>query len=152
MGKRGPAKTPTTLKVVRGTVPASRLQQETSAPKTAKPIEPLEYLDLDAVGIWKRLAPTLQARGVLTDWDVDAFAAFCTAVVHHRRAVKLVNDEGIAPRVGKVRTKHPALQVVRDQAALMVTLGGRFGLTPADRAGIKLAPEEDADARGNAFA
>jgi len=98
------------------------------------------------------LSPSLHKRGVLTDWDVDAFGAFCTAVVHHRRAVELVNAEGIAPKVGKVRTKHPALQVARDQAALIVTLGGRFGLTPADRAGIKLAPEEDLDARGNAFA
>ncbi len=99
---------------------------------------PPEYLDLDALGVWARLAPTLQARGLLTVWDVDAFAAYCTAVVHHRRAAQLVNDEGLmVSGRSRLHHKHPALQVVRDQAALMVTLGGRFGLNPSDRAGLR---------------
>jgi len=152
MGKRGPAKTPTELKVLRGTATAAQLEQQPHAPKAAGPPDPPEYLDLDAIGIWHRLAPTLHARGVLSAWDVDAFAAYCTAVVHHRRAVALVNADGVTVRVTGGRVKHPALQIVRDQAALIISLGGRFGLTPADRAAIKLTPEEDPGARGNAFA
>lgn len=151
MGKRGPAKTPTELKVLRGTAAADQLAEQVTAPDGDVP-EPPEYLDLDAIGIWRRLAPTLHARGVLTAWDVDAFAAYCTAVVHHRRAVTLVNADGIITGTGRARAKHPALQVVRDQAAVMVQLGGRFGLTPADRANIAVAPEEAPRASGNAFA
>ena len=152
MGKRGPAKTPTELKVVRGTASAAQLDQQPTPPPSGSAPAPPEYLDLDAVGIWHRLAPTLHGRGVLTAWDVDAFAAYCSAVVHHRRAVSAVNAEGITVRVTGGRVKNPALQIVRDQAALIISLGGRFGLTPADRASIKLEPEEDPRASGNAFA
>lgn len=151
MGKRGPAKTPTELKVVRGTASAAELEQQPTPPAGEVPAPP-EYLDLDAVGVWHRLAPTLHARKVLTVWDVDAFAAYCTAVVHHRRAVEEVNKAGVTVRSGSSRAKHPALQVVRDQAALIISLGGRFGLTPADRANIRLEAEEDPRADGNAFA
>lgn len=144
MGKRGPAKTPTNLAVVRGETRPSRVNHNEPTPPTTLP-EPPEYLDLDALGVWRRLAPSLHTRGVLTAWDVDAFAAFCTAVVMHRRAVELVNREGAVIRNGSVRAKHPGMQVIRDQAAMMVTLGGRFGLTPADRANIRLDDEEAGD-------
>lgn len=141
MGKRGPAKTPTNLAVVRGETRPSRVNYDEPTPPAEAP-DPPEYLDLDALGVWRRLAPSLIARNVLTAWDVDAFAAYCTAVVHHRRAVDTVNTEGAVIRNGSTRSKHPAMQVIRDQAALMVTLGGRFGLNPSDRAGLRVGEEE----------
>lgn len=151
MGKRGPAKTPTHLRVARGTASPDDLAAEVNAPQGAMPAAP-DWLDLDAAGVWARLAPTLHARGVLTLWDVDAFAALCTAIVHHRRAAREVNERGVLVGTGRDRAKNPALQVVRDQAALIVSLGGRFGLTPADRVGLRLADEETPEDAGNAFA
>jgi P27 family predicted phage terminase small subunit len=148
MGKRGPAKTPTELAVLRGETRPSRVNLDAPSPPPTRAEAP-EYLDLDALGVWHRLAPTLEARGLLTVWDVDAFAAYCTAVVHHRRAVRLVNTAGIVVgRTASTQHKHPALQVVRDQAALIVTLGGRFGLNPSDRAGLR-NPDENPDDGGN---
>ena len=142
MGKRGPAKTPTALAVIRGETRPSRVNLHAPDPPPTV-ARPQEYLDLDALGVWQRLAPSLIARGVLTPWDADAFAAYCTAVVHHRRAVLAVNKAGVMLGTGRNLHKHPALQVVRDQAALMVTLGGRFGLTPSDRSSIHLPDAED---------
>lgn len=146
MGKRGPAKTPTALAVIRGETRPSRVNLNAPDPP-ATVATPPEYLDLDALGVWHRLAPSLIARGVLTPWDADAFAAYCTAVVHHRRAVLEVNKGGVMVGSGRNRAKHPALQVARDQAALMVTIGGRFGLTPSDRSGIHL-PDGDTSGDG----
>jgi len=132
MGARGPKKQPTELALVKGETRPSRVNyDEPEAPPEVP--DPPEYLNLDALGVWQRLAPTLHGRGVLTVWDVDAFAAFCTAVVIHRRAVQIVNDGNIIHR----GAKHPALQVVRDQAAQIIALGARFGLTPSDRASIR---------------
>lgn len=148
MGKRGPAKTPTEVAVVRGETRPSRVNLDAPSPPPTRP-EPPEYLDLEALGVWARLAPTLETRGILTVWDVDAFAAYCTAVVHHRRAVQLVNRAGIVVgRAAATQHKHPALQVVRDQAALIVTLGGRFGLNPSDRAGLRSPESEESDGGG----
>lgn len=144
MGKRGPAKTPTALAVARGETRPSRVNHDAPDPPSDR-AEPPEYLDLDALGVWHRLAPSLEARGILTAWDADVFAAYCTAVVHHRRAVKAVNSTNVMLGRGATLHKHPALQVVRDQAALIVTLGGRFGLTPSDRSQIRLEAPAGSD-------
>ena len=115
---------------------------EPKAPVAGQVLPP-DYLDADAREVWARLAPTLTSRGVLTAWDVDLFAAYCTAVVHHRRAVRSVNDTNVLLKTPAGAVKHPAMQVVRDQATLMTTIGGRFGLTPSDRSSISLPAEED---------
>lgn len=147
MGKRGPAKTPPALAVLRGDTRPSVVNLDAPTPPPTRPAPP-DYLDLDALGVWRRLSPSLEARGILTVWDVDTFAAFCTAVVHHRRAVEEVNREGVMKGRGANRGKHPAMQVIRDQAALMVTLGGRFGLTPSDRSSIRLPDDGPGDGDG----
>lgn len=147
MGARGPAKQPAALAVLRGETRPSRVNLNAPTPPPVR-AEPPEYLDLDALGVWRRLAPSLEARGILTVWDVDAFAAFCTAVVYHRRAVVEVNKAGLLLGRNATLRKHPALQIVRDQAALLITLGGRFGLTPADRSSIRLDEEGPSNGDG----
>lgn len=87
---------------------------------------------------------------MLTAWDVDLFGAYCTAVVHHRRAVRLVNETNVALKGPDGVVKHPAMQIVRDQAQLMTTIGGRFGLTPSDRSSIAVEPEGDPDGQSAA--
>ena len=136
MGKRGPASTPSHMKLVRGETRPSRVNYDEPVAPQGADLDPPDYLDADARGVWERLAPTLQSRGVLTAWDVDAFGAFCTAVVHHRRAAKLVNDTQVLIVNGDTVRKHPGMQVIRDQASLIVSLGGRFGLNPSDRSQI----------------
>lgn len=110
-------------------------------------ISPPDYIDDDTRQVWERLAPPLEDRGVLTEWDVDLFAVFCTAVVHHRRAVELVNQTNVLTKAAGAShvVKNPALQVVRDQAAILAVFASRFGLTPADRSRLSL-PEESDDA------
>ncbi len=136
MGKRGP-KPDRTGRNRHGADVAPELEQ----------LEPPEYLDLDAVAIWHRLAPSLAEAGVLTAWDVDTFAVFVTAVVTYKRAIVDVNARGvlIRGRRGSEQVKNPALQIARDQAAVIATYAARFGLTPADRAKLRLAEVDPGD-------
>lgn len=131
MGKRGPAPAPTRLRLLRG----DRVSTSEPIPSDA-PVEPPDWLDADALAVWQRLSPDLVRHGVLTAWDVDTFATFCCAVVLHRRAVAAVNDSSVVLEArrgdGDVR-KHPALQIVRDQAAIVRAFAGEFGLTPVAR-------------------
>jgi P27 family predicted phage terminase small subunit len=48
---------------------------------------PPSWLSGDARSIWDGLAPDLERRGVLTVWDVEAFANYCDAAARRRRAV-----------------------------------------------------------------
>lgn len=140
MGKRGPAPTPTNLRVLRGD---RKDRINTSEPQPLGEVVCPEWLSADARQVWDRLAPDLQAKRVLTSWDVDTLAAFCTMVVAHRDASVDLDRNGtriVTPMKeladGSViysTVKNPNWQVAREAAALMVTLGGRFGLNPSDR-------------------
>lgn len=149
MGARGPKPAPTALKVLRGDRP-SRINRGEPVPGEGDVVRPGWLAGVSgARAVWDRLAPDLQRRGVLTAWDVDAFAAFCVAVVRHRAAVELVERDGLmidGARGGRVR--NPAVQMERDYADQVKSGAARFGLTPADRSSVKAAPAAPADPRG----
>lgn len=149
MGKRGPAPAPTALKLVRG-VRKDRVNDAEPQPGGV-PVRP-RWLQGEARRVWERLAPDLVRKGVLTSWDVDSFAAFCAVVAENRGA--LVDLERNGNRITVVArelsdgtliydtVKNPAWQIAKESAALIVTLGGRFGLNPSDRQALKVGSDE----------
>ena len=139
MGVRGqgrPAK-PTTLKMLHGDR-RDRINTQEPVPRQGL-LEPSEWLDEPAQRYWRRLAPDLVDKGVLTVWDTEAFAVWCDAAARHAEAAQRVQSEGLTvtgPYGGVV--KNPACQLVRDYAQIMSVQAARFGLTPSDRSQLKV--------------
>lgn len=76
--------------------------------------------------VWDRLAPDRIRVKVLTAWDVDAFAAFCEAIV--------LAQQGVLEAGGEAVPGAPSpMSRFKDAINLCSTLGGRFGWTPSDR-------------------
>lgn len=76
--------------------------------------------------VWDRLAPDRIRLKLLTAWDVDAFAAFCEAIV--------LAQKGAVEAHGEVIPGAPSpMSRFKDAINLCSTLGGRFGWTPSDR-------------------
>lgn len=127
-----------------------RINTDEPQPASGEVVAP-EWIGDDARAEWARLAPDLVRTGVLTAWDTDAFAVLVTAIVHHRQAAQLVNTTGVvvANPNGAGAIPNPALRVVTEQARIITTYGGRFGLTPSDRAQLKIGGkvETKADAQ-----
>lgn len=154
MGKRGPAKTPTNLALLRGETRPSRVNHNEPKPDLGEIVPPRE-LGRREQEIWDRLAPDMIRKGVLTAWDVDSFATFCQMVVVNADAAADVQLNGTSCTTvvrelsdGTViydLRKNPAWQVMRESAAAIVTLGGRFGLNPSDRSQLTMG-KADADA------
>jgi P27 family predicted phage terminase small subunit len=154
MGKRGIPPAPTALKVLHGVKP-SRINQAEPKPDAGEVLPP-RVLDPRAQAIWDRLAPDMIRKGVLTPWDVDSFATFCSMVVVNQDAVADVEEHGTncttvvremndGTIIYDLR-KNPAWQVARESATLIVTLGGRFGLNPSDRSQLSMGEaSRDAD-------
>lgn len=148
MGKRGPRSKPTALKVLDGARP-DRINTSEPVPGQGDVKPPTWLVELanisqpaggeTALDVWNRLAPDLVDKGVLTPWDVDAFAVWCDAVVRHREAVAEITQHGVMV-IGQKgeRVKNPAVQIARDYADTMTRIGARFGLTPSDRADLKI--------------
>lgn len=152
VGKRGPAPAPTSLKVVRGTR-ESRINRDEPQPSSSDVVAPAWLTVADgeteqghesALDVWRRMAPDLTSRGVLTAWDVEAFAVYCDAVVHFRQASLEVTRTGMTIEGARGSVKNPAVTAAKDYADLMQRYGARFGLTPSDRASLSVKGDEDA--------
>lgn len=142
VGERGPKGKPTELRILHGDRD-DRINRAEPKPDEGE-VKPPPGARRLALAVWRRLAPDLIAKKVLTPWDVDQFYTFCDAVATYRECRKILDEEGYTARgsAGGV-IKNPHWQIMRDAASIMTTVGSRFGLTPADRSGI-IAPESDA--------
>jgi phage terminase small subunit len=129
MATRGRKPAPTNLKLLHGVKP-SRINTAEPVP-SEQPIVPPYELEPDAQAVWDRLAPDRIAKGCLTHWDVDAFAALCQALVI-------------------LRTAHTEpFSVWRTAVGIADRLGAQFGWTPSERARLHMRgsgrPGEDDD-------
>lgn len=130
---------PNHLKALEG-VRESRLNRDEPIPGEQAVVPPVE-LPEDALAVWRRLAPDLIAKRVMTAWDVDLFGAFCCEVALYHRAWAEVEANGTnidRPRSGPVVS--PAFRVAQSCLDAARSLAASYGLTPADRARLKIEP------------
>lgn len=147
MGKRGPAPKPTALRVLEGGHPERINRAE---PKPAEgTVKPTQELTKYAQEAWDRIAPDLEAKHVLTAWDSQALTAYCVAAATFREASEHLTAYGLTGRgAAGGEIKSPYWQIMRDSIDAMVKLGGRFGLTPSDRAQLAIGGGDGDKAKG----
>lgn len=129
MGERGPAPKPTHLKVLQGDR-RDRINDAEPQPSSGD-VAPPFALTKQAQQVWDRLAPDLQAKGVLTPWDVDLFAELCEAVVRLREKRRGSRQKAEKGGASPMREYQTALDMV-------VKLASRFGMTPSDRSKLEV--------------
>ncbi|MEV7282863.1 phage terminase small subunit P27 family [Streptomyces sp. NPDC093111] len=150
MGRRGPAPKPTVLRVLHGDR-ADRINTEEPRPAEGD-IVPPAWLRADGVEVWDTLADQLIVTGVLTPWDVEAFANWCDAVARRREAAEHVAAEGAVVEhpvfnkngdiSGHRMGKNAWLMALDTADAQVQRYGARFGLTPSDRAQLHIGGQE----------
>jgi P27 family predicted phage terminase small subunit len=140
---RGRKPIPNRLKVLRGTARADQLHNEPE-PDTAAPICPA-WLDDAAKAKWAELLPHLKAMGLLTIIDGDALAAYCQAWSEFQWATETLQKEGRTQRKGTGLSAHPAVQQQRTAWRAIRDFAALFGLSPADRSRLDVAPHSEED-------
>ncbi len=168
MGLRGPAPTPTALRVLRGNPGKRPLPEDEPKPRESRPYCP-EHIRADAVAHreWKRLEPILRRMRVLTEADYIALANLCQTYSMMLAAQKTIADlnekqagiGGLVILVGKKKSVRkqrdgsevvtespgfmqisPLLTIVSNAIGTITKLCREFGLTPAARSTVKAAP------------
>jgi P27 family predicted phage terminase small subunit len=137
MGRRGPAPTPTTLRVLHGERPY-RINANEPKPRDVTPDRPA-WLSPGAAEEWDRILPELIAMGTAKASDQAAIAAYCEAVALLAKLSELVAKSGplLVGRDGLAH-KNPAVAQRRD-ASIEVRMWAReFGLTPAARQPLRI--------------
>jgi len=88
----------------------------------------------------------LVERKVLTVLDRDALAVYCQAYADFLAAEKEVRRLGqVIKTAGGNYIQNPAVAIQNKAAGLMDRFGGKFGLSPADRAGIPSPDPQPSD-------
>ena len=129
---------PTHLKALEGER-EDRINRDEPVPGDAAVRPPVD-LPAEAVAIWNRLAPDLIAKKVLTCWDADEFANGCRIQALLNEALtKAEASPLVAPGSNDNLVLNPAIRAVTALEATLRSIWSRFGLTPADRAGLKVS-------------
>jgi len=148
MGKRGPPKTPTPIKIARGTN-RTKTTNEPQPPRSS--IKMPKHLGKVAAAKWRQLLPLLDSIRLMTDADIDALARYCDTFewwLATRATLKkdgdtypILNDGGEV----KYIAQRPEVSIAHKLAQQLRQLEQDFGLNPAARASLSVEPEKSSD-------
>ena len=150
MGKRGPAKKPTALKLLTGNPGKRPLPENEPKPQVGFKNCP-EHLTGAARDFWNEWAPILSRCGIATEADTQAFIY---AAEQHAEYVFCRDNVAIEGRVivgvgsmgQEVRTKNPHWDMAQQALKNVTQILKEFGMTPSSRSGVeRVGPKEDPD-------
>jgi len=151
MGVRGPAPTPTRIRVLEGNPARRPLPANEPRPLAGEPEMPT-YLDREARRQWKRLVPILVSMRVLTVADGMQLANLCQAYsilvqAHHamRQASKGGGSGLLMKTPGGYVQQSPLIGIINGQAEIIHRISREFGLTPSSRTRLEATAEARVD-------
>ena len=143
MAIRGRKPKPTALKQLEGN-PGKRPLNEHEPTPPKGTIRCPNWLEPEAKKEWKRLAPSLEAMGVLTTADLTAFAGYCQAYARWKEAEEFISQHGsIFQTPSGYVQQVPQVSIAQQNLKIMQSFCSDFGLTPATRSRIIAAGGDD---------
>jgi P27 family predicted phage terminase small subunit len=138
--------TPTNLKLLRGNPGHRPLNEHEPKPQPRLPRAPAHLSDA-AKKEWTRAGRFLLQLGLVSDLDLAAFAAYCTAFGRWVEAEQALNTHGVLVKSPSgFPMQSPYLAVANRAMEQMRSLLGEFGMSPASRTRVSASPlvgEED---------
>lgn len=113
--------------MTRGVKPAIR---PTDSREVVKIGNPPSFLGKEAKKEWRRIAPILDARNVITDGDLATVESYCIAIDTMRTAHRILTRDGLITKDGK---KHPAINTMNQAQLIALRTAAELGLTPVSR-------------------
>lgn len=145
MATRGRKPKPTALKILEGN-PGKRPINENEPIPPKGTVKCPTWLEPEAKKEWKRLAPSLEAMGVLTQVDLTAFAGYCQAYARWREAEEFLTQHGSIFKTPSGYVQQvPQVSIAQQNLKIMQSFCAEFGLTPATRARIIAAGGKESD-------
>lgn len=128
---------PTNLKILHGNPGKRPLPEDEPKPPPIAPDCP-DHLDGEAKREWDRIAPELEALGLLTYIDKSALAAYCQAWSRWVNAEELLKKHGVlAKSPNGYLMQSPLLAIANRAMEQMKSYLTEFGMTPASRTRVK---------------
>jgi P27 family predicted phage terminase small subunit len=139
--KPGPKPKPTELKKLAGNPGKRPLNDaEPQFPVPSRTPSPPDHLGNRAQEVWRELGKMLLDAGLFTQVDQYALGMFCAAAGRWMEAETLLQEAGpvlISDETGNLY-QNPYLHVANRAWGQMRQMFGEFGLSPAERARLKV--------------
>ncbi|MBN9015277.1 MAG: phage terminase small subunit P27 family [Rhizobiales bacterium] len=101
----------------------------TNSREVVKIGNPPSWLGREAKREWRRIAPILDARNVITEGDLTTVESYCMAVQTMREGHRTLSRDGLLFG-GK---KHPVINTMHQAQLIALRTAGELGLTPVSR-------------------
>lgn len=150
MGKRGPRKQPTKLRLLRGD-PSKEGKHADEPVPPAGAVTPPEWVTGKALDKWNEVVPQLEAMGLITPADTEAIGRYCAMYEQWIRYLDQIRRGldvlVIRDKDGKVKYMQstPAATMFVKLAHSMLRIEQEYGLTPSARAGMEVTRGEVKD-------
>jgi P27 family predicted phage terminase small subunit len=146
MGKRGPAKKPTKLKVFRR--PSREVANEMQVPELNELPQAPDYFDAEAQKVWNMSVTRLKSLGMLHDVDIPLLETYCLQCSILNKSARALKKEGIVVLVttksGSYEIPSPHIKIYNTANTQIQKIAAHFGFSPSTRASIS-APEKPRD-------
>lgn len=159
MGRRGPPKTPTALKILQG-VPSGvrKLTKGEPKPELLTGAQPLAEMSADGQKLWSEIVPKLEELGLFSVLDQQPFRRYCELLARWGKAQRKLNETGqthvpifheqtpeeraagLKPRLRYLQELPESIEF-RRLTPMLLKLEQQFGMTPAARAAISVLPK-----------
>ncbi len=145
MGRRGPPRKPTHLKVLAGNPGKRPLNPFEPKPEMEAPTCP-RWLSPEARRVWRYSVPLLKRMRVLALVDRDALVAYCVTYARWQKTEKFLVEHGevypIKDAVGRVLSmaQFPQVAIARNLLQAVRAYQLEFGLTPSARSRLHAQP------------
>jgi P27 family predicted phage terminase small subunit len=114
---------------MKGRKPDTILQADDLADLSRAPC----WLSKEAKAEWRRVAPILEQRRIITIADLGALESYCIATGQVRIYELTIQDEGAVIQTDKGLRAHPAVRLQADAMNRARLLAAELGLTPVSR-------------------
>jgi P27 family predicted phage terminase small subunit len=136
---------PTAIKQRRGSYRADRAPEREATPNVASgdQLKAPEWLSEGAKAKWDELALRLHSLGLLTEIDLDVFAAYCVSWANWRDAEECIEKFGATTKVQSgYEAVSPHVTRAKNHLAEVIKLSSLLGLSPSARTRIEVRPDE----------
>lgn len=146
MGRRGPPKKPTKLRLLEGNPSKRPINHDEPQPPAVRQAKAPKFLNTTAQTEWNRLAPELIDLGLLTTLDFGLLTMLCHSWSQFVSASERAEKTGMMI-IGKAGRplRNPYLKIIRDAKAEYLRFSQEFGMGAAARSRIQMFEEKKED-------
>ena len=142
-------RTPTGLKLVKGTARADRTNGAEPEPMLLNDLKAPAHLSARSAEVWNQVAPMLRRLQVLTEADVIALEMLCDSVADYRLARSQCGDDFVVHSSKGSQMVSQWLVAKQLSSKRAEAFMGKFGMDPVSRSRVMVSTQGDLFASPN---